>query len=95
MRRCLDCPCLIARGSRCVPCARAYRPAAARHQLPAAVKARDGHCCTVPGCATPYDRVEVHHIRPVSQHGAHRLENMTTLCHTHHLAARIPGIEVR
>jgi 5-methylcytosine-specific restriction endonuclease McrA len=63
--------------------------------LPAAVKGRDGHRCTVPGCATPYDHVEAHHIVPVRLGGAHRVENMTTLCRAHHLAARIPGIEVR
>jgi hypothetical protein len=48
------------------------------------VKDRDGHRCTEPGCATPYDRVQAHHITAVSQGGAHRLENMTTLCHGHH-----------
>ena len=86
MRRCLDCPRLIARGSRCKECQRAYRPPAAVHQLPAATKARDGGRCRVPDCTTPYDRVEAHHLTPVAQGGAHRLENMATLCHGHHVA---------
>lgn len=95
LRKCLDCPRLIASGSRCPDCRRAYRPARAAHQLPAATKARDGHRCTVPGCTTPYDRVQAHHIRAVAVGGAHRLENMTTLCHAHHLATHRPGVEVR
>jgi hypothetical protein len=96
VRKCLDCPRLIASGSRCADCARARRPAGARHQLPQMVKARDGHRCTMLGCATPYDRVQAHHLLPIALGGAHRAENMTTYCHRHHSEAhRLGRVETR
>ena len=45
--------------------------------------ARDKHRCTVPGCRN-HRWVELHHIIPVSELGPHTMENLTTLCWTHH-----------
>lgn len=84
MRRCLECSALIAAGSRCAIHAEIRRPSMSRHQLPAAVKARDGGRCVRCGGT---DRVQAHHIEPISEGGAHRLGNMVTLCHDCHLAA--------
>ncbi len=91
MRRCLGCPTLIARGSRCPDCARRYRSSYSRHGWARAVKARDDYRCTVPGCPTPDDRVQADHIVPLSRGGADTLENGRTLCHTHHRKARPAG----
>jgi hypothetical protein len=88
MRRCLDCPTLIAQGSRCGPCQRAHerargqrRPSVARHQLPAATKARDGYCCRRCGSTV---RLEAHHVRPRQAGGRDDLTNMITLCQACH-----------
>jgi hypothetical protein len=48
-----------------------------------AVLARDHHRCTVPGCRSSRF-LEVHHIHPWSEGGAHELFNLTTLCGLHH-----------
>ncbi len=85
MRRCLGCNVLIERDSRCALCRANYRPSEVRNALPKAVKGRDGYACTVQGCTTPFDRVQAHHVIPVAVGGAHELDNMTTLCHRHHL----------
>lgn len=93
MRRlCLDCRATIKRGSRCRACQRrkererdqrknAKRPAYARYELPRQVKLRDGYRCVTCGSA---ERLEAHHIVPVSAGGEHTLENMVTLCHHCH-----------
>lgn len=83
MRRCLGCTVLIERGSRCARCRAAYRPAVARHQLPAEAQVRDGHRCRV---CHGTDRLEVHHIIAIAAGGAHTLANLITLCHDCHAA---------
>ncbi|MFC1573036.1 HNH endonuclease, partial [Candidatus Eisenbacteria bacterium] len=45
----------------------------------ARVLARDQHRCQTPGC-TRTRFLEIHHVRPVSQGGSNRPENLTTLC---------------
>lgn len=91
MRRCLDCPRFIQSGSRCVECARAkdrtrqrYRSGYSRTTWAKLVKERDGQRCRQPGCQTPYDRVEAHHIIPLAEGGADTITNGVTLCHAHH-----------
>jgi len=48
------------------------------------IKASDGYACTVPGCATPFDRARAHHIRPLAAGGSDELSNGETLCYGHH-----------
>jgi hypothetical protein len=49
------------------------------------VFARDHHRCTVPGCRSARN-LDIHHIVPQAQGGAHHLWNMTLLCSGHHAA---------
>jgi len=49
------------------------------------VLARDGHCCTVPGCRRNVG-LDLHHIELQSRGGGHELTNLTTLCSAHHRA---------
>ncbi|HEX3491935.1 MAG TPA: HNH endonuclease signature motif containing protein, partial [Streptosporangiaceae bacterium] len=51
-----------------------------------AVIKRDRHC-SFPGCAAPPVRCHVHHVIPRSKGGPTRLDNLTLLCHFHHLIA--------
>lgn len=76
-RSCLDCGRLIARGSRCPACREQRRDTVARHQLPAAIKARDGYRCV--RCGAP-DRLTVHHLVPLAAGGTHAPSNLVTLC---------------
>lgn len=104
MRRCLDCPKLTARGSRCRECAavhaaardrvkNARRPGAARKSLPRAAKFRDGYQCQACGSTK---RLEAHHIIPIAQGGAHTLDNLVTLCHgCHHGVHNGESVHVR
>ena len=57
-------------------------PPALRRQ----VLRRDGGRCQVPGCRHA-TFVDVHHLRPRSEGGAHTLENLVTLCGAHHRAS--------
>ena len=57
--------------------ARAIPPAVRR-----TVAWRDGGC-TIDGCSSRY-RLEPHHVRPWSEGGGHRPDNLTTLCWYHH-----------
>jgi len=41
--------------------------------------------CSFPGCAAPPVRCHVHHVIPRSKGGPTRLDNLTLLCHFHHL----------
>ncbi len=50
------------------------------------VIARDGGRCTVGGCRSRY-RLQVHHIRPVSEGGGNDLDNLGTFCWFHHHVA--------
>jgi 5-methylcytosine-specific restriction endonuclease McrA len=76
-RKCLDCPAIIATGSRCKPCQERYRDTYSRHGWADGVKARDGYRCRRCGCAT---NLKAHHIRPISRGGGHELSNGITLC---------------
>jgi hypothetical protein len=49
------------------------------------VLARDGHCCTVPGCRRNVG-LDLHHIQFQSLGGDHELSNLTTTCDLHHKA---------
>ena len=49
-----------------------------------AVIKRDRHC-SFPGCTAPPVRCHVHHLIPRSKGGPTRLDNLTLLCHFHHL----------
>ncbi len=49
------------------------------------VRARDHGTCRVPWCRSSRN-VDQHHIRPLSQGGTHTLENIISLCESHHLA---------
>lgn len=49
-----------------------------------AVKDRDGWRCRIADCATPTDRIEAHHLRPLIAGGDYSLGNGITLCHGHH-----------
>jgi hypothetical protein len=49
------------------------------------VLARDGYCCTVPGCRRTVG-LDLHHIEYQSRGGDHELRNLTTLCDLHHRA---------
>jgi hypothetical protein len=51
-----------------------------------AVIKRDRHCA-FPGCTAPPVRCHVHHVIPRSKGGVTRLDNLTLLCHFHHLIA--------
>ena len=48
-----------------------------------AVKQRDGHRCSVPGCRSARF-LHVHHVVWRSHGGGHEMENLTTLCGGHH-----------
>lgn len=45
---------------------------------------RDGNRCTEPSCTT-HDKLEVHHLDGNANNNA--VENLTTLCETHHKEA--------
>ena len=51
-----------------------------------AVIRRDRHCA-FPGCNAAAVRCQVHHLIPRSKGGPTRLDNLTLLCHFHHLVA--------
>ncbi|MGN6561744.1 MAG: HNH endonuclease [Thermomicrobiales bacterium] len=81
MRRCLDCPALIASGSRCKACQARYRSSYSRHQWAQEVKARAGNRCEQCGS---YDRVQADHVTPLSMGGRDTFENGRALCHSCH-----------
>jgi len=58
------------------------------------VLARDGHCCTVPGCRRNVG-LDLHHIEYRSHGGGHDLRNMTTICHLHHKAVHFGKLLIR
>lgn len=61
----------------------------AKHDIPPAlrrkVKARDKGTCRVPWCRSSRN-CDQHHIIPISHGGQHTLENLITLCESHHIA---------
>ena len=58
------------------------------------VLARDGHCCTVPGCRRNTG-LDLHHIEYRSRGGSHDLRNMTVLCNLHHKAVHYRKLVIR
>lgn len=49
------------------------------------VRERDRHRCQATGCPCPKDlKLHVHHRKRISQGGAHREDNLVTLCEFHH-----------
>ena len=49
------------------------------------VSARDHGRCRVPWCRSSRN-IDQHHIRPISEGGEHTLDNLITLCESHHIA---------
>ena len=58
------------------------------------VLARDGHCCTVPGCRRNVG-LDLHHVEYQSRGGGHELGNLTTLCDLHHRAVHFQKLVIR
>jgi hypothetical protein len=58
------------------------------------VLARDGHCCTVPGCRRTVG-LDLHHIAYQSRGGGHELRNLTTTCDLHHRAIHFGKLVIR
>jgi hypothetical protein len=58
------------------------------------VLARDGHCCSVPGCRRNIG-LDLHHIEYQSRGGGHALSNLTTLCDLHHRAVHFEKLAIR
>jgi hypothetical protein len=58
------------------------------------VLARDGHCCTVPGCRRNIG-LDLHHVEYQSRGGGHELSNLTTLCDLHHRAVHFEKLVIR
>jgi hypothetical protein len=63
-------------------------PAARREVL-----RRDGGRCRVPGCRHA-TFVDVHHVEPRAEGGAHEPENLITLCAAHHRAIHAGRLQV-
>jgi hypothetical protein len=57
------------------------------------VLARDGRCCTVPGCRRAIG-LDLHHIEYQSHGGGHSLSNLTTLCDLHHRAVHFEKLVI-
>lgn len=90
-RPCLTCRVLVSAGSYCA----AHEPsrvspdrgsggAAARFRK--VVLATTGGRCAIPGCETPDDRVEAHHVRGLKEGGSDHPTNGQPLCFGHHRA---------
>jgi len=58
------------------------------------VLARDGHCCTVPGCRRNVG-LDLHHIEFQSHGGGHELGNLSVLCDLHHRAVHRGKLVIR
>jgi len=58
------------------------------------VLARDGYCCTVPGCRRNVG-LDLHHIEFQSRGGGHVLSNITTICSLHHQAVHFGKLVIR
>ncbi|HWO26846.1 MAG TPA: hypothetical protein VNO30_49290, partial [Kofleriaceae bacterium] len=58
------------------------------------VLARDGYCCTVPGCRRNVG-LDLHHIEYQSRGGGHKLSNLTTICDLHHRAVHFEKLVIR
>jgi hypothetical protein len=58
------------------------------------VLARDGYCCTVPGCRRNVG-LDLHHIEYQSRGGGHEMWNMTLVCSLHHKAVHGGQLVIR
>ncbi len=58
------------------------------------VLARDGYCCTVPGCRRNVG-LDLHHVEYRSRGGGHGLSNLTTTCDLHHRAVHLGKLVIR
>ncbi len=58
------------------------------------VLARDGYCCTVPGCRRSVG-LDLHHLEYRSHGGGHELSNLAVLCDLHHRAAHAGKLVIR
>jgi uncharacterized protein DUF222 len=58
------------------------------------VLARDGHCCTVPGCRRNIG-LDLHHIEFQSHGGCHELMNLTSVCALHHRSVHLGKLVIR
>ncbi len=58
------------------------------------VLARDGYCCTVPGCRRNVG-LDLHHIEYRSHGGGHELSNLTSACDLHHRAVHAGKLVIR
>jgi hypothetical protein len=58
------------------------------------VLARDGYCCTVPGCRRNIG-LDLHHIEYRSRGGGHELTNLLTTCDLHHRAIHFGKLVIR
>jgi hypothetical protein len=71
--------------------------ARAKQDIPPAmrrkVKRRDHGRCRMPGC-TSTRNLDLHHIVPREQGGTHEIENLITLCESHHLAHHAGAIVI-
>ena len=64
-----------------------YRPPAGLADL---VRARD-RACVFPTCQTPAERCDIDHLTAWSQGGTTSLDNLVTLCESHHRLKHTPG----
>lgn len=87
-RRCLECPTLIASGSRCpVHALRRGTSGWARQADSAAVLDRDGHRCRNCGAPCPHPKHhELDHRRPLFMGGDSSHANLQVLCRSCHRA---------
>ncbi len=60
-----------------------------------AIAARDGYYCAAPGCGTPGDWCEVHHVIPDAEGGPTEVDNGVLLCWHHHRTLGTSGWEIR
>ncbi len=58
------------------------------------VLARDGYCCTVPGCRRNVG-LDLHHIEYQSRGGGHDLWNIIAICDLHHKAVHFGTLVIR
>ncbi|HSK01647.1 MAG TPA: hypothetical protein VK932_10420, partial [Kofleriaceae bacterium] len=58
------------------------------------VLARDGYCCTVPGCRRNIG-LDLHHIEYQSRGGGHELWNLISICDLHHKAVHFGKLVIR
>ena len=59
-----------------------------------AILARDGGC-VIPGCQTPADWCEIHHVTPHALGGATHTDNGVLLCYSHHRHIEANGWKVK